>query len=1126
MFSGKGSIFPPQKLPMSKKDEPWQRRSVDSLIARHKRGDERHQRMKTSYDIINSIFDLQDLKYVIDPFNVKEGFPARIQNINIIRPKIEVLKGEFLARPRNYHVFQTDERAVQSVIDKEKELLSRAFEASIMMTDNQEMNKYLQERLQEIKAYIKSTYYSASEQTASATVKYLREKLDLDLTFLKSWEDGLVAGESIHYVGILNGDPILERVNPLTFSYDRDPELRFIEDGEWAVREMLMTTSDVYDRFGDIIDEKDFDTLLDRVTQGGIPYTNSGNNTGANINTNYIDYYNKNNINTRDWVEDNRKGSFVSVYHCVWKSFKKIGYLTFMDESGESITEIVDETYKTTEGETIEWDWISELWEGYRFWNDLYSKIRPVEYQYTSLDDPSARKLPFVGAAYNTNNTEGKSLVEIMKPLQYFYLVLFYRLELAIARDAGKPIIMDITQIPKSMGIEPDKWMHYLKSLGVVWINPYECFAPGTKVMMADFSLKNIEDIQVGEYVIGPDGKAKQVLHTHSGLDNMYRIKSRSGSKDQIVNSAHKNYYFEKDHYNGNLNPKLKTALELIEENKEKPYKAKLRYLKKANNLDLNWDSEVNIDPYLLGLWLGDGSTGKVDISNIDVEIVSYLEGYAKEHNLLLSINHENQNSDVMTLRLHLGAGIKNPIKESLKSYGILNSKDIPEDFIYTTRENRLKLLAGLIDTDGYYSERDKLYIFSQSEDRKHIVEKAAFIARSLGFKCTVNKYRTSHEKYILDSDNISICQPTWVLSILNWDINIPTKIERKQAPVSNKRGDKDYNSFDIAYEGIGEYYGIHIDSEDHLFVLEDFTIVHNTGWDIPGREGGKPSAHNQITSVDMSMSNVISEYIALLDKVEQMMVDVSGISDQRVGQGNASDLVRNVQSSITHSSNVTEPLFYMHDKVIKNSITMLLNVAKYAWRNSNKQYINYVLSGPERMFIEITDDFVYSDHDVFVSNSNREIQNIESLRTLFQPAMQNGASLLDIASIMTAENLNEIKMKLQDIEDKRMKLQQQMSEAEQQTAQQEFGLKQDELRIKEEDSIRKAETALQIAMMGQNTEMPEEDNSSMEIEKLNLQKEKQTTDFELRNKDLQEKIRSNKAKEQISRSKPKTTSK
>jgi len=82
------------------------------------------------------------------------------------------------------------------------------------------------------------------------------------------------------------------------------------------------------------------------------------------------------------------------------------------------------------------------------------------------------------------------------------------------------------------MNITPDRWMHYLSSVGVNFINPYECLAFGTKVIMSDGTIKEIENIKVGDSVMGPDGKPRKVLDRHVGIDNMYRLKAGSGCED------------------------------------------------------------------------------------------------------------------------------------------------------------------------------------------------------------------------------------------------------------------------------------------------------------------------------------------------------------------------------------------------------------------------------------------------------------------------------------------------------------------------------------------------------------------------------------------------------------------
>jgi hypothetical protein len=1093
--------FPPQKLSMRDKTEDWGKQSLDAIISRKSRaasdGRSRRERIRIEQDLFEGIFDENDLRYVTDPFKVEDSFPATPQNMNIIRPKINLLIGEESKRPYSYSVIQTNDESVSMVEDEIKQTIQQ-FMADVLQTGQEDLTDDQLQQLDEELQKIRAKYQNPAEKLAFHSLNYLKYKLNLPDVFLKAWKDYLINGESIIYNGIRNGMPLAERVDPKYCEYDNDPDVDFIEDGDWFVRRMPMTASAIYDRFYDLMDESDLDRLLEMV-QGGVSYKDSS--TGSEVNTKSIMYRDR--IPSDSFLGEEYGYGLLNVYHGVWRSYKKVGFLVYVDESGEIQEEVVDETYKPDASEEITWDWVVEIWEGYRIGTDLYVGVQPVEYQSVSIDNPNSQKLPYCGIPY-----KGRSLVNIMKSLQYMYIIIWYRLELALARDKGKVITMDITQIPKSMGVDTNRWLHMLSAMGVNFINPHECFAPGTKVIMFDGTLKSIEDIQIDDLVMGPDGSSRVVHSTHAGRDMMYRLKHRSGAIDQVVNSAHKNYYFEKQYYTDFWKVGLRTAEELIEEEEAKPYKANLRYTKRANNIDLTWNTEVKLDPYLLGLWLGDGNTGRAEIINIDPEVASYLESYAEANGLKFSCTKEKEDSQVLTFRIFKGPGIKNPILELLKEYGIHNNKDIPSDFIYTSRENRLKLLAGLIDTDGHYSKRDNIYTFSQSEDRKHIVEKAAFIARSLGFKCTVNTYGKYHEKYIQDSDNISQCQPTWSLSILDWDIEIPTLVERKQAPISNKRGDKDYSNFKVEVEGFGDYYGISIDG-DNLFLLEDFTIVHNSGWDIPGREGGKPSSYNQFSSIDLTMSNVIVQYIDLMNKIEEMIGELSGVTRQREGSITSSELVGNVQRAVQQSSHITEPLFWQINLLKKNFLNQLLDTAKYAWSTSNLKSLHYFLPDSTRVFMEITDDFMFADFDVFVNDPTVEDRNIEMLKSLLQPAMQNGATLSDVAAILTSNNLSDIKNKLQEVEQKRQKMEAQARQEElavqQEIAANERELKVEELRIKEEDSIRDYNAAIEVAQI--NIGAKEADSvakETLEREKLQAQVQSKEVDTRLKEKELQ----------------------
>ena len=680
------SNFPQQKLPLKKKNEQWQHDCVDYIIGEGNvvsggMSKTRFGEIQTYYNLYNSIFDEKDFKRITNPFKVEDGFPATPQDFNIIRPKVDLLIGEETKRPMNFRVVRTSQEAASELMDKEKEMLMQYMMAAITSKMGEEEAAQFQQQLQSgeimppegIAKYMQKDYKDVIENTAYHTLTYLREKLNLDNEFIKGWKDALISGTEIYYVGVLNDEPYLERVNPVFFSYDQSPDLEFIEDASWCCRRMRLPVAEVYDRYYNKLTEKDLNKLQEMLT--GRPSNDMGDKDKTdNFGIQMHIYDNP--------IFDQKTRHNINVWHCCWKSFKKIYYVTYLDEAGTPQIDIVDETYKKNGTEIdVTSDWIVEVWEGYRAGSDLYFGIQPLEYQHVSIDNPNSQKLPYTGAIYSNTNSKPRSLVSILKPLQYMYIVLWYRLELAIARDKGKVVNMDITQIPKSMNITPDRWMHYLSSVGVNFINPYE------------------------------------------------------------------------------------------------------------------------------------------------------------------------------------------------------------------------------------------------------------------------------------------------------------------------------------------------------------------EGWNIPGREGGKPATFNQITSLDLTMSNVIAEYIQLMDKIEQLAGTISGITEQREGAISSNELVGNVERSVVQSSHITEPLFWVHNQCKRHALNMLLDTAKGAWSQTGKKKLSYVFDNGERAYLDIADKFYYEDMDVFVSDTSKDMENIQKLQQLIQPAMQNGASLLEAAEVLTNDNFNIIKQKLQEMQQRQEDQIRQQQQAEQEQA-------------------------------------------------------------------------------------------
>lgn len=1063
--------FPVQKLSMRQKTQQWKEDCVNYIIGAGNTGaygfsNQRTDEMQKYYDLYNSIYDEKDLKYVTNPFKQKDGFPATAQDFNIIKPYIDQLLGEETKRSFNFQVCRTSSDAASEAMDKAKQMLMDYIMASITSKLSPEDAQRYQQALNEgeimppesIQKYLSRDYKDVAETTAYHSLQYLKRKLSISHEFYKGWKDGLIGGEEIYYVGILNGQPYMERVNPMFFDYEHSLDLEFIHDASWCCRLMIMSPTEIYDRFYDKLSEKQLNDLLDLIDMkpgvGAHPQMKKSALDYNHIQMNSLNPYSNNPFDS----------DHINVYHCCWKSFKKIGFVTFINpETGETEQLQVDESYKVTGRElNVEWDWIIEVWEGYRAGEGedaLYFGIQPLEYQHISVDNPNSQRLPYTGVIYNNTNSKPRSLVSMMKPLQYMYIVVWYRLELAMSRDKGKVPVIDVTQIPKSMGIDVNKWMHYLGALGVAFINPYEegwCFAKGTKVLMADGSIRNIEDIRLLDRVMSPDGKYSQVTNLFRGNSEMYEITPSIGSDKQVVTADHLIRYIFRS-ANGKEEVRLDKAKDLILKFKNNPSYAQKCYLERVENID-NWNNEVILDPYILGLWLGDGSTGQPEFESMDSEVIDYLYDYADQHDLKIKTRYSrNSKSNAYYLssinNKKAGNNNKNPLIEQLRNLGVYNRKDIPESYIYTTKENRLKLLAGLIDTDGsvYMSKNDRNgYIeFTQCESRKHIVDKFIFIARSLGFKLSVKRIESKTIR-IHNNKTITITQPYYRVRIFDGTYTIPTLIKRKQFNFKSTRCvNKNYTHFTITYKGVDEYYGIAVNEKNNEFLLSDFTIVHNC---IPGREGGKPAQFNQFQAWDLSMSNVIDQYVNLMAKIEDMVAKLTGITPQRQGSIAASELVGNTTQAITQSYHITEPWFWTHNQVKQQVLKMLLDTAKVAWKG-NISCINYILDDATRAFINLSDDFFYEDMDVFVEDSTKNRQDLDTLKQLLQPAMQNGASLLDIAEIITMDNINMIKDRLEDIEQKRMQQMQEQQQAEQEAQQR---LVEEQNRVKEEELMLK----------------------------------------------------------------------
>ncbi|MBI2659902.1 PIN domain-containing protein [Candidatus Woesearchaeota archaeon] len=332
-----------------------------------------------------------------------------------------------------------------------------------------------------------------------------------------------------------------------------------------------------------------------------------------------------------------------------------------------------------------------------------------------------------------------------------------------------------------------------------------KCHGKGTPILMYDGSIKMVEDLKNGDLIMGPDSKPRKVFGTALGYGKLYRIVPVKGDP-YIVNEYHiLSLKYKAKKIERTINISVKNFLELPEHIKErcKGYRTGIEFDKRG----------VPLNPYFLGLWLGDGLSASLRISNCEIEVISFLEDYAQENGLVLK-QHSNYSGPCQTYGItngHRGGIVINPLLNKMKSLGILNNKHVPDIYKINDYETRMELLAGLIDTDGYLWAN----CFEIATKYERLKEDILYLARSLGFAAYSKEKFVKSNKYhrIRIAGDIS---------------KIPTRIKRKRG--SPRQQIKNVLRTGIILEpiGDGEYFGFELD-KDGLYCLGDFTVTHNT---------------------------------------------------------------------------------------------------------------------------------------------------------------------------------------------------------------------------------------------------------------------------------------------------------
>lgn len=404
-----------------------------------------------------------------------------------------------------------------------------------------------------------------------------------------------------------------------------------------------------------------------------------------------------------------------------------------------------------------------------------------------------------------------------------------------------------------------------------------KCLGKGTKVLMFDGDLRNVEDVREGELLMGDDSTPRRVLSIARGRENMYWVRQNKGD-DYRVNESHilslKRSRNEGPHRHGDvLNITVKDYL-------AKGPKFRSNY--KGYKVPVEFEAqELPVDPYFLGVWLGDGASDNCHITGQDPEIIAYLHEYAAKLNMQVTVGvAENRCNSYGITRGRQGGNIAEySLQDELRQLGVLGDKHIPRAYAINSTENRLRLLAGLIDSDGHLDPVSNGYEITQKNQR--LARQIKFLGDSLGFRTSLTKKHAtiSHIGYECE---------VWRVRLYG-DINrVPVRVARKKAQPWVSPVDWRQTGITVEFDNVDDYYGFEIDG-NRLFLLQDMTVTHNTAFVVSAMRNAAVEFKRPVAifSLEMSSLQLVNRLISAEAELDSDKIKKGTLADHEWQQLN-----------------------------------------------------------------------------------------------------------------------------------------------------------------------------------------------------------------------------------------------
>ena len=522
------SEIPNQRIPQSRKTKEWAINTMEAYFSLAEYGrTNRKEELRKLYDYYNGVIHDDDYRYVVQPYGkARKNFPSKMRNYPLIKPIVDLLLGEKAKRPLNYSVTVQNSDSVSRMEEEKKELVLGAMkqmfvnELNTMGMDTGVPTEEVQ-LPEELARMFERSYTDTRAILGQKGMNYIMQDCKVSEKLQKAWFHFLVSGECYTERGVRNDSVFYEVLNPLDVDYDLDPDLDYVEDGDWAMVTKYMHPSSVVEAYGRELTPDQIDQVFQSTGSGSFIYDAT--------------YMNR---------QDELRDRLVQVRILYWQSMQRIGFVSYFDpETGDIEMFEVEDGYRLPLelkelGAKLQWEWHNLAYQGVCIAEDIYIAMRPCDNQRSSINNPSKNKLPINGRKYSDINTNNISLVMLGIPYQLNYNVYKYRLELAIARSKDIIAQLDINMIPKKWDM--DKFMYYVEGTGIAWIDYNK---EGVKLSPQHQSVLDLSMKTMGMYIellnsIQIEWEKVSGVNRQR-LGGMSQYDGKATSQQAIVQSAH-----------------------------------------------------------------------------------------------------------------------------------------------------------------------------------------------------------------------------------------------------------------------------------------------------------------------------------------------------------------------------------------------------------------------------------------------------------------------------------------------------------------------------------------------------------------------------------------------------------